>query len=110
MRHALSEFLRALEIPEAVRLDVITAVGEALANAVEHAYRNGPVGDVKIVARVESDDVLAVEVVDRGTFAQPKPRPNRGFGLRIVRSIAHSVDLQTESGTTVSMRFELPPT
>lgn len=108
MRHALAAFLKALDIPEAARLDVITAVGEALANAVEHAYRNGPVGDVKIVARMETCDVLAVEVVDRGTFAEPKRRPDRGFGLRIVRSVAHAVDLDTEAGTTISMRFEIP--
>ncbi|MGA8534289.1 MAG: ATP-binding protein [Candidatus Tumulicola sp.] len=108
MRHALGAFLDALDIPECVRLDVVTAVGEALANAVEHAYRNGPVGEVKIVARMEPDGVLAVEVVDRGTFADPRPRPNRGFGLRIVRSVAQTVTLETNAGTTVCMRFDLP--
>jgi anti-sigma regulatory factor (Ser/Thr protein kinase) len=109
MRHALAAFLDALDIPENVRLDVVTAVGEALANAVEHAYRNCPVGEVKIVARMESGRVLAVEVVDRGTFAEPRPRPDRGFGLRIVRSVAQAVNLETECGTTISMRFDLPP-
>jgi anti-sigma regulatory factor (Ser/Thr protein kinase) len=108
MRHALAAFLHALGVPESIQLDVITAVGEALANAVEHAYRDGPVGDVKVAARIEPGGVLAVEVVDRGTFTQPRRRPNRGFGLRIVRSVAHTVDVQTEAGTTVRMRFELP--
>ncbi len=108
MRHALAAFLHALDIPESIQLDVITAVGEALANAVEHAYRDRPVGEVKIVARMEPGGVLAVEVVDRGTFTEPRHRPNRGFGLRIVRSVAHEVDLHTEAGTTVRMRFELP--
>jgi anti-sigma regulatory factor (Ser/Thr protein kinase) len=108
MRHALAAFLDALDVPEHIRLDVITAVGEALANAVEHAYRNGPVGEVKIVASIETGGVLAVEVVDRGTFAEPRARPNRGFGLRIVRSVAQTVSLETECGTTISMRFDLP--
>jgi anti-sigma regulatory factor (Ser/Thr protein kinase) len=108
IRHALEAFLDALGIPECTRLDVITAVGEALANAVEHAYRDGPVGEVSVLARVETGGVLAVEVVDRGTFAAPKRRPNRGFGLRIVRSIAQNVRLETKSGTIVRMRFLLP--
>jgi anti-sigma regulatory factor (Ser/Thr protein kinase) len=108
MRHALEAFLEALGIPESIRLDAVTAVGEALANAVEHAYRGGPAGEVKVLACLEGGGVLTVEVVDRGTFAQPRPHPDRGFGLRIVRSVAASVKFETERGTTIKMRFDLP--
>ncbi|MBV8118277.1 MAG: ATP-binding protein [Candidatus Eremiobacteraeota bacterium] len=107
MRHALAAFLAALNVPERVALDVVTAVGEALANSVEHAYRDCPVGEVKILARLENGGILVVEVVDRGTFAAPKRRPNRGFGLRIVRSVAQNVRLETACGTSIRMRFNL---
>lgn len=107
MRRALSDFLDAIGIPEPIRLDVITAVGEALANAIEHAYSGVPAGEVRIVAFVDGDDALNVEVVDRGTFVKPRPRPQRGFGLRIVRAVADSVELRTATGTTLSMRFRL---
>jgi anti-sigma regulatory factor (Ser/Thr protein kinase) len=109
MRHALLAFLDALHVPECVRLDVVTAVGEAVANAVEHAYRDRPVGSIKISARLESASVLAVEVVDGGTFVEPRRRPGRGFGLRIVRSVSHAVNLDTQRGTTIRMRFKLAP-
>ena len=72
MRRALSDFLDAVGVPESIRLDVITAVGEALANAIEHAYRGGPAGEVRIVAFVDGDDALNVQVVDRGTFVKPR--------------------------------------
>ena len=107
MRRALSDFLDAVGIPESTRLDVIAAVGEALANAIEHAYRGKPAGEVRIVAFVDGDDALNVEVVDRGTFVTPRRRPQRGFGLRIVRAVADSVELRTAAGTTLSMRFHL---
>lgn len=107
MRRALSDFLDAVGVPEPVRLDVITAVGEALANAIEHAYRNAPAGEVRIVAFIDGDDALNVEVYDRGTFVQPRRRPQRGFGLRIMRAVADSVELRTSPGTTLSMRFRL---
>ncbi len=107
MRRALSDFLDAVGVPEPVRLDVITAVGEALANAIEHAYLGVPAGEVRIVAFVDGDDALNVEVVDRGTFVKPRRRPHRGFGLRIVNAVADSVELKTTTGTTLSMRFRL---
>lgn len=107
MRRALSDFLDALGVPEAIRLDVITAVGEALANAIEHAYHNVPAGEVRIVAFVDGDDALNVQVVDRGTFVARRRRPHRGYGLRIVRAVADSVELTTTPGTTLSMRFRL---
>jgi anti-sigma regulatory factor (Ser/Thr protein kinase) len=107
MRRALSDFLDAVGIPESIRLDVITAVGEALANAIEHAYCGGPAGEVRIVAFVDGDDALNVQVVDRGTFIKPRSRPQRGFGLRIVHAVADSVELETTPGTTLRMRFRL---
>lgn len=38
IRHALGAFLEALQFDRNVRDDVTTAAGEALTNAVEHAY------------------------------------------------------------------------
>ena len=107
MRRALSDFLDAVGVPEPIRLDVITAVGEALANAIEHAYCGLPAGEVRIVAFVDGDDALNVEVIDRGTFVKPRRRPQRGFGMRIMRAVADSVELRTTPGTTLSLRFRL---
>lgn len=106
MRHALSSFLGALDIGGDAGDDILTAVGEALANAVEHAYDVvGQPRDVELHARLEDAVTLAVEVYDRGTFIDRPARAGRGFGLRIVRAIARDVTVETDGGTRVRMIF-----
>lgn len=106
MRHAVAAFVTAAGLFEADRLDdVLTAVGEALANAVEHAYATTQVNEVELVARVEPDRTLAVDVFDHGTYVDRPPRPDRGFGLRIIRAIAQTVSVNVENGTHIRMIF-----
>ena len=107
MRHALSSFLTALKIPEDRRIDIVTASGEALANAVEHAYPESDVGGVELNAIMDRPDSIVVEVIDRGAYVEPKERSNRGFGLRIVRAVAESVEIDTAEGTAVRMTFHV---
>ena len=107
LRHALAAFLTALQIDEELREDILTAVGEALVNAVEHAYDGTAPGEVELFARIEDDDVFTVDVFDRGRFIErEQQRPGRGFGLRIVHAIARAVSVDTEGGTRVHMIFD----
>jgi serine/threonine-protein kinase RsbW len=106
MRHVLAAFLTALGVPEDVRVDVVTAVGEALVNSVEHAYAGGDAGNVEMVVRMDDARVLSVEIVDQGQFIAEGPRPGRGFGLRIARAVARSLSIDTASGTAVRMVFD----
>lgn len=105
MRHAFTAFLVALDVPPHKRVDILTAVGETLSNAVEHAYRDVAIGTVALSALCASDGMLTVDVIDHGSFLTPQQRLFRGFGLRIVRSVAESVDVNTDAGTTVRMIF-----
>lgn len=108
IRHALTAFLEALQFDHAVRDDVTTAAGEALANVVEHAYVRSSsrvARDVQLLARYDRDGRLWVDVLDRGSFIRRKPLPGRGFGLRIIRAIAHQLHIDTTRGTCVSMTF-----
>ncbi len=108
IRHALTAFLEALQFDRAVRDDVTTAAGEALANVVEHAYArssNKTARDVQLLARVDRGGRLWVDVLDRGSFIRRKPLPGRGFGLRIIRAIAQQLRIDTTRGTCVSMTF-----
>jgi anti-sigma regulatory factor (Ser/Thr protein kinase) len=107
MRHALAAFLSALDVPEIEQVDVITAVGEALANAVEHAYRDSEVRDVSLRARLDSDGTLAVDVVDGGRHVPAVQQIDRGFGLRIMRAIAQSIKMDAADGTALRMFFKL---
>ena len=110
IRHALTAFLEALQFDRAVRDDVTTAAGEALANVVEHAYvrSSSKTRDVQLLARIDRGGRLSVYVSDRGSFIRRKPLPGRGFGLRIIRAIAQQLRIDTTRGTCVSMTFEGP--
>jgi len=110
MRHAVAAFLAASgKVDRESSDDILTAVGEALANAVEHAYAGVAENEVELRAHLQRDNTLAVDVFDRGTFIERGPRPGRGFGMRIVEAIAQSVTVNTDNGTHVRMIFAVPP-
>jgi anti-sigma regulatory factor (Ser/Thr protein kinase) len=108
IRHALAAFLDALEFEPTRREDILLAVGEALSNAVEHAYPPSDPGVIEVHALVPDGRTLTVEVADRGAFVPRDGSPNRGFGLRIMRAIASHVTVETGEGTRVSLTFEAP--
>jgi anti-sigma regulatory factor (Ser/Thr protein kinase) len=109
LRHALASFLAALEIESPLREDIVIAVGEAIANAVEHAYVTRDPGTVELHASTDSGDMLLVDVFDRGAFIDRDLREGRGLGLRIVRAIARAVSIDTEGGTRIRMVFNRDP-
>jgi len=105
MRHAVAAFLAATGQVDAESCDdILTAVGEALANAVEHAYEGVEENAVELFAKLDAD-TLTVDVFDSGTFIERPPRPGRGFGLRIVEAIAREVHVDVGNGTHIRMTF-----
>jgi anti-sigma regulatory factor (Ser/Thr protein kinase) len=110
MRHAVAAFLAASgQVDSDSSDDILTAVGEALANAVEHAYEGVAENEVELFAHIDHDNTLAIDVFDRGTFIERAPRAGRGFGMRIVESIAKTVTIDVDNGTHVRMIFEVAP-
>ena len=108
IRHALAAFLQALQYNREYLEDVTTAAGEALANAVEHAYARGAKRSeryLELRATILRNGRLAVAVSDDGSFLQRKPLPGRGFGLRIIRAVARRLTIDTVEGTQVRMTF-----
>ena len=102
IRRAMSRWLADLEVPDVAAGDVVTAVSEAAANAVEHAY--GPAGGkITITARFESD-VVHVDVRDTGTW-RGVTRGDRGQGVRLMRGLMDHVDIDVSgAGTVIRMR------
>ena len=102
MRAALREWLAAAGAPDGDAYDVLIAVGEAAANAVEHAY--GPVdADFEVEGRVSNGDVL-LSVRDNGKWREPRGQ-NRGRGLVLMRELMDDVRIERhEQGTAVEMR------
>ncbi len=91
--------------------DMVLAVNEALANAVEFAYLDtAGAGTVALAATYTDDtDTLAVTITDGGRWAarSATPRPgHRGRGLILMRALADDTQIDTSaSGTQVLLRW-----
>jgi serine/threonine-protein kinase RsbW len=107
MRRVLSSFLTALDLEESKRIEIVTAVGEALANTIEHAYDGRLAGNVEMLVRTENGRTLRVEILDHGTFLERAPRQGRGFGLKIMRAAVESMSIDKRSGTSIRMLFDV---
>lgn len=103
-RHALRAYLETVAL-DAERIDdVVLATGEAVANAVEHAYRHA-VGTVSLHACVREATVV-IEVCDRGSWRTDGGDPDRGRGLSIMKALVDQFSIaRTNRGTSV--RFEI---
>jgi anti-anti-sigma factor len=90
------------------RVGVMVAVGEACANAAEHAYRDTVPGDMHVSADVDLDGVLTIVVRDEGSWRPPNRDPgDRGRGLLIMRQLVDRVQLKGQEGTTVTLSMQL---
>ncbi|MDQ2857125.1 MAG: ATP-binding protein [Candidatus Eremiobacteraeota bacterium] len=105
-RRAASRYACALSAFDADALyDIELAVGEALANAVEHGHRDGSYISVTCESR---DDAFQVTVRDGGMGFDPVdyllagPCSDRGYGIGIMRSAMDSVEFLS-GGTAVTM-------
>jgi anti-sigma regulatory factor (Ser/Thr protein kinase) len=82
VRRGVSAWASATGLPAELAEDLQLALGEALANAVEHAYKNGASGGCEYRVARARDGGLHVEVVDTGTWRPPPAdRGFRGRGL-----------------------------
>jgi anti-sigma regulatory factor (Ser/Thr protein kinase) len=102
VRSELRRWLRSQHITDDVMFDIVLAVGEASANAVEHAY-GGIEGDVTIEASNDGS-VVTITVTDTGRWRAPRGQ-GRGRGLAMMRKLVDDVQLERhEPGTRVTLR------
>jgi anti-sigma regulatory factor (Ser/Thr protein kinase) len=102
------------QLATTITQDVLLAVNEALANAVEHAYA-GTSGNVDLAARYDvRQDTLKVIVEDHGHWRQADPAPplrvsRRGRGLVLMRALTDDTTIEsTDEGTRVSLTWRGP--
>jgi anti-anti-sigma factor len=109
VRRRLGSWLTGLGMGEQDRVGVMVAVGEACANAAEHAYRGADAGPMSVTAHVDVDGALTVTVRDEGTWRPPDRDPgDRGRGLLIMRQLVDTVMFKEEErGTTVTLSVRL---
>jgi anti-sigma regulatory factor (Ser/Thr protein kinase) len=108
IRNRLRRWLPSAAISSNTEGDVLLAVGEAAANATEHATRGAShTVQISITARL-IDHTLALTVADDGRWQEPVTQKNRGHGIALMKALLDKVDITpTDQGTTVEMVKEL---
>ncbi len=109
LRSAVHVWTRAAALPAVLGEDLQITLGEATANAVEHAYAStGEPGEFTYRLTRRGNGAIDVEVRDFGRW-RPEPANNshRGRGLAMIREIATDVVVDP-SATGTQVRFRLP--
>jgi anti-anti-sigma factor len=110
VRRALGAWLASGGVGPDDAMSVQLAVGEALANSIEHAYPEGAQGRAVVAAAITAAGHLDLEVADTGAWREADlvASAHRGRGLQLMRATMSMVRLvRGASGTTVSMHFQL---
>jgi anti-sigma regulatory factor (Ser/Thr protein kinase) len=98
-RRFVSRYARVAQLGPERTFDLVLAVGEAVANAVEHAYR-GAAGDFVLRLSTSEGKILG-EVQDLGTWREGRPSPERGRGLAILRATTRRLELNRSNHGTI---------
>jgi anti-sigma regulatory factor (Ser/Thr protein kinase) len=105
MRPLLRRWLSRWGAAEDEIYDIIVAVQEASANAVEHAYAPGTA--TYDVSADCVDGVISFVISDRGSWREPRGT-HRGRGISMMRALMETVEVtQDEEGTRVELRRTL---
>jgi GAF domain-containing protein/anti-sigma regulatory factor (Ser/Thr protein kinase) len=106
LRRTLRQWLEAHGATEMETYDVLVAVTEAAANAVEHAY--GPVDAAfDVEAEMTAEGEVSVVVRDQGRWRPPRGH-NRGRGTLLMQELMDHFESSTsDDGTEVRMRLQL---
>ncbi|MGH8176669.1 MAG: sensor histidine kinase, partial [Steroidobacter sp.] len=89
-------------------------VTEAITNAYKHAFNERDGGHIRVIVARESPDTLSIQVRDDGVGIDPDAVAADGAGLgrslieAFVRQLRGELQVRSEDGTTVEVRFPAP--
>jgi len=108
MRRLLADWAAGEGLDEDTVDAIVLSGYEAMANAVEHAYREQGAGPVDVYAD-HADAMVTVRVTDRGRWRAPPSDPGvRGRGLVLIHGLGSDARVaSSEYGTTVTMTWDL---
>ncbi|WP_100499749.1 SpoIIE family protein phosphatase [Geodermatophilus chilensis] len=112
VRRAVTAWAAAAGLPDDTAEDLQLALGEALANAVEHAYAASPDdGECSYRVAREADGGVRVEVRDSGVWRPPPAdRGHRGRGLELIDALGADVEVVHAPGVAgTTVRFRMAP-
>ena len=121
LRSQIRHWLTERRIGPDDHADILTAIGEACTNAIDHAYRssnqrperNGDTSSTDIITIDLSDHgaELVARVVDLGSWRPPGPHSaNRGFGTNIMRALSRRYEQSStdQGGTIITLSLAAP--
>ena len=114
IRHEVRRWLAPLEVMPDAGADLVLAVNEAAANAIDHAYRTGEEHlDDRAVVEVffwTEPGAVLFEVVDHGHWRPPSSNTaGGGRGIEIMQRLVEAVLIHHDArGTRVLLRHSLP--
>jgi anti-sigma regulatory factor (Ser/Thr protein kinase) len=104
-RTALRRFLASTALGERRAFDAVVATGEAVANAIEHAYDRRPNQTFVLRARCEANR-CTILVEDTGGWHDSVPANARGRGIAMMRELSDVFEIErSTSGTAVILAF-----
>ena len=109
-RTALRDWMARAELANDQVQSILVAVGEAVANAIEHGHRDRPDGLITLDATMMVNEVRLL-IVDSGSWKPERTSPDitRGRGLALMRGLLDDVAIDREdSGTTVRLLSRIP--
>jgi len=114
IRREVRRWLVPLEVMPDAEADLVLAVNEAAANAIDHAYRtDDDTGADRAVVEVffwTEPGAVLLEVVDHGRWQPPGPHAaGGGRGIAIMHRLVEAVLIHHDArGTRVLLRHSLP--
>jgi anti-anti-sigma factor len=114
VRRAVSRWSIACGLDDDLVEDLQLALGEALSNAVEHAYAGGGDGECTYSLARRPDGSVVAEVTDTGAWRPPPAdKGYRGRGLELISALAQDVEVvhgaAAPGGTGTCVRFRFLP-
>ncbi|HKX19859.1 MAG TPA: SpoIIE family protein phosphatase [bacterium] len=102
MRQTLRRWFKSVDVSPEEAYDAMTAINEACANSIEHAY--GPIDGLFECEVSLADGTLTATVRDIGRWRSSRGQ-HRGHGLKLMEALMGEVEFEaTSAGTAVRMR------
>jgi anti-sigma regulatory factor (Ser/Thr protein kinase) len=111
LRRQVRSWAAAHTVPGAALDDLQLALGEAVSNGIEHAYRDRTPGVVEVeleMGLADDEPVVEVSVTDHGQWRPIPLRPRgRGRGLAIIGQLARRLNVASSTEGT-RLTFVVP--
>lgn len=108
-RAIVGDELTELGIEGERRFGILVALGEAVANAVEHAYRDAAPGLIRLQTATD-ERYYSLTVEDFGRWRPFVRRPHRGRGIELMHAFMDGVQIRsTRESTRIAMKALLAP-